>query len=86
MKNEDSQFELYFKPDCPYCLKVLNFFSENKIIKFPSYNIEDQTSGAENKRKLEEVGGKVQVPCLVIDGKAMYESDDIIEYAKANLL
>ena len=25
-------------------------------------------------------GGKVQVPCLFIDGKAMYESDDIIAY------
>lgn len=85
MKSEND-FELYFKPDCPYCLKVLNFFSENKIIKFPSYNTEDQTCGAENRRKLEEIGGKVQVPCMVIDGKAMYESDDIIEYAKANLL
>lgn len=85
MKSEND-FELYFKPDCPYCLKVLNFLSENKIIKFPSYNIEDKTCGAENKRKLEEIGGKVQVPCMVIDGKAMYESDDIIEYAKANLL
>ncbi|WP_044567100.1 MULTISPECIES: glutathione S-transferase N-terminal domain-containing protein [Anaerococcus] len=86
MKSEDSQFELYFKPDCPYCLKVLNFFRENDIEKFPSYNIEDATCGDENKKKLEEVGGKVQVPCLVIDGKAMYESDDIIEYAKENLL
>lgn len=28
-------FELYFKPDCPFCLKVLNFFKENDIIKFP---------------------------------------------------
>lgn len=85
MKSEND-FELYFKPDCPYCLKVLNFFSENKIIKFSSYNTEDKTCGAENRRKLEEIGGKVQVPCMVIDGKAMYESDDIIEYAKANLL
>lgn len=85
MKSEND-FELYFKPDCPYCLKVLNFFSENKIIKFPSYNTEDKTCGAKNRRKLEEIGGKVQVPCMVIDGKAMYESDDIIEYAKANLL
>ena len=85
MKSEND-FELYFKPDCPYCLKVLNFFSENRIIKFPSYNTEDKTCGAENRRKLEEIGGKVQVPCMVIDGKAMYESDDIIEYAKANLL
>lgn len=82
----EHDFELYFKPDCPYSLKVLDFFRDNNIIKFPSYNIEDATCGEENARKLEEVGGKVQVPCLVIDGEAMYESDDIIEYAKENLL
>lgn len=86
MKSEDSQFELYFKPDCPFSLKVLNFFKDNNIVKYPSYNIEDATCGEQNARKLKEVGGKVQVPCLVIDGKAMYESDDIIEYAKENLL
>lgn len=82
----EQDFELYFKPDCPFCLKVLNYFSENKIIKFPSYNIEDETSGYENQEKLEKVGGKIQVPCMVIDGKAMYESDDIIEYAKEHFV
>ena len=79
-------FELYFKPDCPFCLKVLDFFRDKGIIKFISYNIEDETAGYENQEKLEEVGGKIQVPCLVVDGKAMYESDDIIEYAKENLV
>ncbi|WP_311516449.1 glutathione S-transferase N-terminal domain-containing protein [uncultured Anaerococcus sp.] len=79
-------FELYFKPDCPYCLKVLNYFRENDIIKFPSYNTEDVNSGYENQDKLIAIGGKVQVPCMVIDGKAMYESDDIIVYAKENFL
>lgn len=79
-------FELYFKPDCPYCLKVLNFFRDNDIIKFPSYNIEDVSTGYENQDKLAKAGGKVQVPCMVIDGFAMYESDDIIAYAKENFL
>ena len=65
---------------------ILNYFKENDIIRFPSYNIEDVTSGYENQDKLIEVGGKVQVPCMVIDGKAMYESDDIIAYAKENFL
>ena len=30
------------------------------------------------------IGGMDQVPCLVIDGKSLYESDDIIEYMKKN--
>lgn len=79
-------FELYFKPDCPFCLKVLDFFRDKGIIKFISYNIEDETAGYENQEKLEEVGGKIQVPCLVVDGKAMYESDDIIEFAKEHFV
>ena len=77
-------FELYFKPDCPFCLKVLNYFKDNGIIKFISYNIEDETAGYENQEKLEKVGGKIQVPCLVVDGKAMYESDDIIDFLRDN--
>ncbi len=38
------------------------------------------TSDSAAEQRLAEVGGKKQVPCLFIDGKAMYESDDIIEY------
>lgn len=82
----EEKFDLYFKPECPFSLKVLNFFKDNNIVNFNSYNTTDATCGAENTRKLEEVGGQVQVPCIVIDGKAMYESDDIIEYAKENFL
>ena len=34
--------------------------------------------------ELIKIGGKPQVPCLVIDGKALYESLDIIEWFKKN--
>ncbi len=34
--------------------------------------------------ELIKIGGKPQVPCLVIDGKALYESSDIIEWLKKN--
>jgi glutathione S-transferase len=33
-----------------------------------------------NFKELIEVGKKNQVPCLFIDGEALYESDDIITY------
>ena len=36
------------------------------------------------KLELLEIGGKTQVPCLVIDGKALYESDDIINWLEQN--
>ena len=36
------------------------------------------------REELIKIGGKTQVPCLVIDGKALYESLDIIEWFKKN--
>ena len=41
-------------------------------------------ANAEDRRRLIEVGGYEQVPCLFIDGKPMYESLDIIDWLKAH--
>ena len=38
------------------------------------------------REELIKIGGKPQVPCLVIDGQALYESDDIIDWIKSNLV
>lgn len=72
--------ELYYKQTCPFCHKVLNFMSDNGI-ELPLHDIyADEADMA----RLIEVGGKRQVPCLFIDGEALYESSDIIDYlAKA---
>lgn len=48
--------------------------------------LSDITSNLEAAEKLIEVGGKRQVPCLFIDGKPLYESDDIIAWLNKNLL
>lgn len=69
---------LYYRKTCPYCVKVLNFMDENKI----NLDKRDITEPG-NQNDLVKTGGKKQVPCLVIDGKAMYESDDIISYLKS---
>ena len=68
---------LYFKKFCPYCQKVLSFMDENNI----NMNTRD-TLQPGNQNDLIKIGGKKQVPCLVHDGKALYESDDIITYLK----
>lgn len=68
---------LYYKKSCPYCQKVLRFMNENHI----TLDMRDTLQpGIQND--LVKIGGKKQVPCLVIDGKALYESDDIIAYLK----
>lgn len=68
---------LYYKKPCPYCTRVLRFMEKNKI----TLDMRD-TLQPGNQNDLIRVGGKKQVPCLVIDGKAMYESNDIIDYLR----
>lgn len=74
------QLELYVIPGCPYCKKVLDHLNANQI----EMEIHDIYADPEAKARLVEVGGKVQAPCLFIDGVPMYESDDIVTYLKEN--
>lgn len=73
---DTSNLELYVKPGCPYCTKVLHFMNERKIV----IQLHDITDGSGNRDDLLRIGGKVQVPCLIINGAALYESSDIVAY------
>jgi glutaredoxin len=72
------QLILYYKETCPYSQKVLRFLQETPL-KIYCKDISKDLSAAE---ELLQVGGKMQVPCLSINGKALYESDDIIQWLK----
>ena len=69
---------LYYKKQCPFCQKVLRFMDDNKI----TMDTRD-TLQPGNQNDLVRIGGKKQVPCLVIIGKPLYESDDIIAYLRS---
>ncbi|WP_099321256.1 glutaredoxin [Anaerococcus sp. Marseille-P3625] len=71
---------LYVGTVCPFCKKVENFLNEENI-ELEIVNIEKDRDAMQ---KLIEEGGKRQVPCLYHDGEYLYESDDIIEFLKAN--
>ena len=71
---------LYHRPGCPYCALVFDYMKKNNI-SIPLKNIYEHPS---IRKELIQIGGKAQVPCLVIDGKAIYESNDIVEWFKAN--
>ncbi len=71
---------LYYMPTCPFCQKVLGFMKKNDI----EVVMKDTLSNPAFRQELLEIGGKTQVPCLVIDGKALYESEDIIVWFKEN--
>lgn len=70
-----SNLVLYYKPTCPYCQKVLAFMQDQDI----ACEMRDVLN-PEVRDELISIGGKPQVPCLIIDGSPMYESDDIIAY------
>lgn len=71
---------LYHFPSCPYCAKVRNYLTKRGI----TVPLKDTQADPRNRQELIGIGGKPQVPCLVIDGKAMYESDDIIRWFEDN--
>ncbi len=77
MKN----LNLFYFPECPFCQKVLRFIDESKI---EGIELRDINKDVENEKELVKLGGKRQVPALKIDGKIMYESDDIIKYLSEN--
>ncbi len=76
------KLELYYRPTCPFCRKVLGFIDDAKIT---AVVLKDVSSDPIRQKVLIEIGGKSQVPCLFIDGVPLYESDDIIAWLKSNL-
>ena len=76
LSEKKTELLLFYTPWCPYSQKVLNYLKQiHKTV--PMRNIQNDPAG---KELLKSKGGKVQVPCLLIDGKALYESDLIIQW------
>lgn len=73
-------YKLFVGTHCPFCRKVENFMKDNDI-NIKTVNINEDM---EQMRELIEKGGKRQVPCLLHDDQYLYESNDIIEFLKAN--
>ncbi|MBI3602203.1 MAG: glutathione S-transferase N-terminal domain-containing protein [Candidatus Omnitrophica bacterium] len=74
------QLTLYHFAGCPYCQRVKDYLSQEGI-RIPMKDIRQNPLDQE---ELIKIGGKGQVPCLVIDRRALYESMDIIEWFKKN--
>ena len=70
------ELTLYYFPSCPYCRLVLDCL-DRLALEIPMRDIQSEPGARDD---LLEIGGKGQVPCLVIDGKPMYESGDIVRW------
>ena len=75
------KLELFKFDSCPYCRRVFRYLEESGRT---DVELLDINRSEENNRRLIEVGGKRQVPCLFIDGAPLYESLDIIDWLKAH--
>lgn len=71
------KLELYKFDTCPYCVRVFEYIEKSGRTDIEMHDI--MKNEADYKRLL-EVGGMDQVPCLFIDGVPMYESLDIIDW------
>ena len=73
------ELKLYMFETCPYCRKVIRGIEESGRTDIEYHNIHKNEL---DRLELISVGGKQQVPCLFIDGKPMYESDNIVEWLR----
>jgi len=72
---------LYQYDRCPYCTKVKEYLDSKNI----TVEMKDTLYEQSNRDELINAGGKLQVPCLIIDGtQPLYESDDIIKWFEEN--
>ena len=74
------ELTLYYRADCGYCRKVLRFINDQQI----SLTLKNVAEGQAIRQELIAVAGSTQVPCLVINGRPMHESDDIIRWLREN--
>ncbi len=74
------ELKLYYMDRCPFCKKVINYIEKNNL----SVEMADIHKDPKNQADLIKIGGLDQVPMLLIDGKPLYESSDIIEWLKNN--
>ena len=74
------ELTLYYFPSCPYCLLVLDCLGRLDL-EIPMRDIQSEDGARDDLLK---IGGKGQVPCLVIDGEPLYESGDVVRWLEAN--
>ncbi len=75
---EKLQLVLYSRSSCSYCKKVISYLKKNH----KEITVKDIGKDSKAANELITIGGRQQVPCLVINGKALYESSAIIKWLR----
>lgn len=77
------QLILYHFDACPYCEKVRSAIDRMNI---KGIEYRDILKESKFREELIALNGIRQVPCLVVDGKPMLESDDIVAFLEDHFL
>ena len=75
------KLELFKMDTCPFCRKVFRAIEQMGRTDIEMHDI---NRSAEDRERLVREGGKLQVPCLFIDGRPLYESNDIVKWLMEN--
>jgi len=73
---------LYKFDGCYFCDRVLAVIEELEL----ELSYRDTMSEPGARDELIRIGGKAQVPCLLINGDPLYESADIVAFLRAGRL
>jgi glutathione S-transferase len=77
------RIELFHKQDCPFSARVREFIDEKHLRNQIEFH--DVDEGKSTRARLVGLAGKEQVPCLVLDGEPILESEDIMQWLDTNL-
>ena len=78
----DYNLKLYTSQGCLYCLKVTDFLEQHGL-EIP---MEEPFNDMKDFEAFMSLTGGSQVPCLMINGEPMRESEDIIAWIQEKLL
>jgi len=79
--SDSHSISLYYSPSCPYSQNVLGYLKKNK----KTVDLKNVYTTPNAKEELMQIGGRLQVPCLIIDLQAIYSDTAIIEWLSKHL-
>lgn len=77
------KLELYYYEQCPFCVRVLRKIEELELRTFIEYK--DTLMHREHNDFHYHNTGRSTVPCLYIDDRPMFESNDINAWLEKNV-
>jgi glutaredoxin 3 len=75
--------EFYHRLDCAHCARVRDFITSQKLQAFIHLHDVEAEDGSIDR--LHKLSGRKEVPCLVVEGSALFEYDHIIRWLEVNM-